>query len=225
MLFRTDQPDKTAPVVAALLQKELGLDTPPAFMVTREADFQSTAGGLGIREAFKMMKESSGPKELYQIGFSFADPQPWDLSVHVYRTKRLNVMVQKLIYSRRLSTHVDARVAMDKPAFIERTRRTRATTWFPRLRFHGDPPWAEKLNKCAAVGTAIKAFPWTLKYGDNVVTLPMFAEIAPRTGADVLTVETLPQLTWFGLKARLEPHRFLQLASAIEEVLGSVAAT
>jgi len=201
LAFGGQKPDVIAPKIEEALRAEFAATAAVPFKV-EAGNATPTSAGTVVKEGLGLLLGGRGETILFTVHFTLPPPRPATLAVHVAR-QGIGSHVSGLLYSAALAKAVAVEVMLDEKG-----------------KFQGEAGLAGKLNgdkallkRCVALSRT------TANLGGVDITNPRFFKLAPEGSGTTLVVGTLPKVGMLGFKVTLDAKEFLDLATAIENLL------
>ena len=214
MLFFSDKLEKNAPRIEEKLRKELRLPTPLPFEVEVEGSFRPGSvgqllGDLG-QDLSLALVGVGGMRTLYTLRFDVAVPRPVEIRVPVL-TGGNRIVLGGLLYTTTLGCSVSGQMSLEPPE---------DAGLFGGCKFTGDPTLAAKFNANKPVLKLVNKFVRdSYMVGETEIEVSRFFKLSPAGQRSVLSIQTVPRSTWFGMGSSFDAAEFIQIASLIESTL------
>jgi hypothetical protein len=211
MLFWTDKPESNGPKVEAKVRKELGAAAPIPYQVQVQGQYRPQSAGQFASElagdAIFELFGVGGIRPLYTFDFRVDSPRPIMLQVPVVKAGNA-IVLGSLLYSTPLSKPVGGEVVLEDEKI------------FGNAKFVGDEATIGKLNANKDLVKRVNKFARTeYQVGNEIIRAKRLVKITPHAPQSVLTINTQPRSTWFGLGSSFDVQPFLELVQVLESTL------
>jgi hypothetical protein len=207
LAFMTPSPEKIAPAIEAMIQKELGLKTAINYEIkdqtTAKTSLHTILGDMG-NALFTGTSET-----LFNVAFNLENPKSAQVMINIAR-QGVGARGEAIVFTTLMNKAVQSDVFLEAPKT------------FGVSKFGGDSDAIAKLNANGPLLKRVNLFSRVqAEIGGFTVRIERLFKISPVEDgkSSKLVVVNLPKMVSMGFSALIDIKEFLDISSAIEAIL------